>query len=225
MLHRQLRSFDRITHFLAVSEFVRGKHVESGIRPERIVVKPNFVPAASRRIGPGDGFVMLSRLSVEKGIAELLDWWPAGELRIYGDGPERERLLARRPPGVGLMGQIAPDQVSSVLRRARALVFPSRCYEAQPRAILEAFAAGVPVIASRLGGLPDLVEDGVNGLLVDVDDRSGWRDAVERLSDDEESKRLGVGAFLTWQRRFTPEIGLKNLITAYRGAMEAHFRN
>jgi glycosyltransferase involved in cell wall biosynthesis len=99
---------------------------------------------------------------------------------------------------------------------------PSRCYEAQPRAILEAFAAGVPVIASRIGGLPELVEHGVNGLLVDVDDKRGWQEAVEHLMDDSESERLGEGAYRTWQERFTPEIALRNLENAYAEAIAAH---
>ena len=63
-----------------------------------------------------------------------------------------------------------PLAYSNSFSEGRAVVVPSRCYEGQPRIILEAFAAGVPVIASRIGGLPELVEDGVNGLLVDVDD-------------------------------------------------------
>jgi glycosyltransferase involved in cell wall biosynthesis len=91
--------------------------------------------------------------------------------------------------------------------------------ETPETAILEAFAAGVPVIASRIGGLPELVEHDVNGLLVDVDDTKGWLDALERLMDDGESKRLGEGAYRTWQQRFTPEIGLENLLAAYDEAI------
>ncbi len=114
------------------------------------------------------------------------------------------------------------------------MIFPSgllcstlgpRSRPASPRsrdaetAILEAFAAGVPVIASRIGGLPELVEHNVNGLLVDVDHSKGWLDALERLIGDEESKRVGEGAYRTWRQRFTPEIGLENLLAAYGEAI------
>jgi glycosyltransferase involved in cell wall biosynthesis len=221
-VHRAAGSFDRVTRFLAVSAFVRAKHVEAGIAPERILVKPNFAQPLPRRQGPGVAFLTLGRLSPEKGLAELLAAWPALALDVVGDGPERERLRALAPPTVTFAGQVAPDRAAGALARARALLYPSRCYEAQPRAILEAFAAGVPVIASRIGGLPELVEHGVNGLLVDVDDAKGWREAVERLMDDAESERLGEGAYRTWQERFTPEIGLRNLLDAYRVAIAAH---
>ena len=85
--------------------------------------------------------------------------------------------------------------------------------------MIEAFAAGVPVIASRVGGLPELVEHGVNGFLVDVDDYAGWKEAVERLADDDESTRLGEGAFETWERRHSPEAGLRDLEQAYGDAI------
>ncbi len=78
------------------------------------------------------------------------------------------------------------------------------------------------MIASRLGGLPELVEHGTNGLLVDVDDARGWRAAAERLMDDAESERLGDGAYRTWRERFTPEIALNNLETTYADAIVRH---
>jgi glycosyltransferase involved in cell wall biosynthesis len=84
--------------------------------------------------------------------------------------------------------------------------------------VLEAFAAGVPVIASRIGGLPELIEDGVNGLLVEPDDPVGWLRAVEELMDDDLSEHLGEGAYRTWQERFTPECALDNLDSLYAEA-------
>jgi glycosyltransferase involved in cell wall biosynthesis len=222
-VHRRIRSFDRITRFFAVSEFVRRKHVESGMRPSRIVVKPNFVAATERRVGPGDGYVAIGRLSAEKGIAEVVRAWPKDTpLEIYGDGPERRRVARYAGPAVRLMGEITPSKLASVLSRARALVFPSRSYEAQPRSILEAFAAGVPVIASRVGGLPELIEDGVNGVLVDPDHAQEWRGAVRRITDAAESVRLGEGAYLAWRERFSPEVGLRRLLEAYQDAIVAH---
>jgi glycosyltransferase involved in cell wall biosynthesis len=221
-LHRGLGTFRQVTRFLAVSNFVRVKHIQAGLEPERILVKDNFASGAARREGPGTVFVTLGRLSREKGLSELLDAWPGAPLRIVGDGPERAFLVHKAPTSVGFPGSVSSDDVPQLLGSARALLQPSRCYEAQPRAILEAFAAGVPVIASRIGGLPELVEHGVNGLLVDVDDKRGWQEAVEHLMDDSESERLGEGAYRTWQERFTPEIALRNLENAYAEAIGAH---
>jgi glycosyltransferase involved in cell wall biosynthesis len=218
-LHRAKGTFGRITLYLAVSEFVKRKHVEAGFDPDRIVVKPNFAAAQTRRQGPGSAFLVLGRLSTEKGIDTLLRSWYGHPLHVVGDGPERESLSRLAPASASFYEPVPPAAVPELLARARALLVPSRCYEGQPRVVLEAFAAGVPVVASRIGGLPELVEHAVNGLLVDVDDEQGWRDAVEQLIDDGESKRLGEGAYRTWQERFTPELALRKLEDAYSTAI------
>ena len=137
-------------------------------------------------------------------------------LEVVGEGPERPRLQSLAPSHVGFLGNIPPLEVPLILQRARALLYPSRWYEAQPRAILEAFAAGVPIIASRIGGLTELVNHGVKRCSVDVDDVRGWRDAVDRLQDDRESARLGEGAYQTWLEKFTPEIALEALLSVYQ---------
>jgi glycosyltransferase involved in cell wall biosynthesis len=220
--HRFAGTFKTVSRYLAVTEFVRQKHIEAGVPAGRVAVKPNFVSSDIRRCGPGTAFVTLGRLSPEKGIGPLLAGWPDAPLEIIGDGPDREALVSSGPRSASFVGAVPGERVPEILAGARALVQPSRCYEAQPRAILEAFAAGVPVIASRIGGLPELVEHGVNGLLVDVDDKRGWQEAVEHLMDDSESERLGEGAYRTWQERFTPEIALRNLENAYAEAIAAH---
>ena len=177
-----------------------------------------------RREGSGGGFLTVGRLSPEKGLAELLGVWPQADLTIVGDGPELAKLRDLASPNVTFTGALSPADVACALRQARALLQPSRCYEAQGRAVLEAFAAGVPVIASRIGGLPELVKHGVNGLLVDVDDRPGWRRAIEQLMDAGESERLGEGAYQTWRERYTPELGLTAILDAYHTAISAHER-
>jgi glycosyltransferase involved in cell wall biosynthesis len=84
--------------------------------------------------------------------------------------------------------------------------------------VLEAFAAGVPVVASRIGGLPELVEDGRNGYLVDIQDAAGWRRAAEQLMDDPHSVRLGEGAHATWVDSYTPDRALAELESLYHRA-------
>jgi glycosyltransferase involved in cell wall biosynthesis len=99
------------------------------------------------------------------------------------------------------------------------MLVPSRWYEAAPRVILEAFARGVPVVASDFGALPELVQDGVNGLLVPPDDPPAWAEAARRLQDDDLVRRLGEGARRTWAQRFSPERGLEGLESTYRGVV------
>lgn len=220
-IHRRIGSFDRPALFLAVSEFVKRKHVEAGWRSERITVKTNFSWPSKQREGSGEYFLYVGRLSEEKGIAQLLDAWKhvSAPLLIVGDGPQAEELHAMAPATAEFRGAVAPSQVAAFVRRARAVVVPSICYEGQPRGILEAYAAGVPVIASDIGGLPEIVVDGVSGSLVAPDSPDAWRQAIDRFLDDAESERLGDGARRTWSERFTPEHGLTGLESAYADAI------
>jgi glycosyltransferase involved in cell wall biosynthesis len=221
-VHRALGSFDRIRLFLAVSGFVRDKHLAAGLAPDRVSVKHNFTWGTPRRAAPGDYFLFLGRLSAEKGADVLIDAWRriGSPLVVAGDGPDAERLRAEAPPNVEFRGQVAPEEVGELLTRARALVVPSVSYEGAPRSVLEAYAAGVPVIASSTGALPELVEEGSSGLLVPPGDGLALAAAVRRLEDDSESSRMGEAAWRLWRRFYGPEQGLAGLERAYAQALE-----
>jgi glycosyltransferase involved in cell wall biosynthesis len=217
-LHRAIRSFDRVSLYLAVSRFVREKHVQAGFPRAQIRVKPNFVWPAERRRGAGDAFLYVGRLAPEKGIRELVEAWRAvpAPLVVVGDGPEAVRLRSPLPPNVELRPPVPPDEIPDLLASARALVFPTLAYEGAPRTILEAFAAGVPVLARATGAVPELVEDGVSGLLLPSLAPAEVAAAAERLLDDAEAERMGEAAWTTWRDRYSPERGLANLEQAYR---------
>jgi glycosyltransferase involved in cell wall biosynthesis len=217
-LHTAAKTFENVSIFLAVSQFVRTKHIEAGFDADRIRVKANFVQPAKRRVGAGSAFIYVGRLTREKGVDTLLRSWGEAPLEIVGDGEERQNLERLAPPSARFLGAVAAERVTELLADARGLLIPSRS-EGLPRVAVEAFASGVPVVASRVGGLPELVDDGVNGLLVDVDDVDGWRRAIQRLITDTESIRLGAGAFDTWQKGHSPAIGLEQLEEAYSDAI------
>jgi glycosyltransferase involved in cell wall biosynthesis len=219
-LHRGMATFRGVAAFLAVSEFVRAKHIEAGFAADRIRVKPNFVGALPRRAGAGEYFLFLGRLSPEKGLDRLIDVWHdvSARLVIVGDGPERERLEAAAPDTVEFRGAVAPDQVPAFLERARALVLPSICYEGAPRTVVEAFAAGVPVLANRKGALPTIVSDGATGVLVDPERPDDWPQAAMRLLDDETAVTMGNAAYAEWRAHFSPERGIEGLEAAYTAA-------
>jgi glycosyltransferase involved in cell wall biosynthesis len=220
-LHRGLRTFEHVKLFLAVSEFLRTKHIAAGFSPERILAKPNFAWPTRRREGAGQFFLYLGRLSPEKGLHILMKAWPgkAGRLMVVGDGPELARLRELAPPTVEFRGLLGPRGAVDVLSQARALVLPSLSFEGSPRTVPEAYAAGVPVLASRIGALPELVDHEVNGLLVPPGDIPSWTDAIERLSDDREVERMGDSAWRTWREQYSPERGLAALEAAYRGSL------
>lgn len=216
-LHGKIGTFSKVAKFLAVSTFVKEKYIEAGFRRESIAVKPNFAWPTDVREGAGDYFLFAGRLSAEKGVATLLKAWnrSLGRLVIVGDGPEAPKLKSAAPDDVEFRGFVDGAKMPEILRDARALLLPSIWYEAQPRIILEAYAAGVPVIASEIGGLPELVTDGVTGFTVPAQDAEAWTRALNRLRDDEVAKRLGNKARARWRKHYSPESGLQNLMHAY----------
>lgn len=219
-LHRAAGTFGRVTLFAAVSRFVKDKLVEGGLDPERIRVRRNFSWPAERRTGPGEYFLALGRLSAEKGLDSIVPTWSSRtRLVVVGDGPERGRLESLAAPGVEFRGAVGSEEVLGLLRGARALLMPSIWYEGSPRVIVEAFAAGVPVIASRIGALPEHVEHDVSGLLVTPGDADAWAEAAAQLEDDGVSGRLGEGAYATWQEQFSPAVGLRSLEALYAEAL------
>lgn len=218
-IHRVARTFDRVDLFLAVSEFVRDLHLRIGIEPDRIVVKRNFAWPNDRRDGPGDSFLYAGRLAREKGLETLVRAWsgaPAG-LDILGEGPDEARLRAIAPPNVRFRATVPGNEAAVLVRRARAVLVPSEWYEPAPRTVVEAYAAGVPVLASRIGGLPELVEDGRTGYLIAPGSPEAWVEAATRLSDAR-SIELGLNAARLWDERFSPEPAIRALEAAYEQA-------
>ena len=219
-VHRSLRTLEHVSRFLAVSNFVRDKHVEAGFAPQRVLVKPNFSWPRARRQGAGEYFLYAGRLTPEKDVALLVDAWRATNTPavVVGDGPQSDALRALAPPWVEFRGTVAPDEVSELLLGARALLLPSRWNEPNPRSVLEAYSAGVPVVASAVGGLTEMVDHDVSGLLVHERSIGAWVEALDQLTDDSTSVRLGGGAFDLWEREYGPERGLERLEAAYRSA-------
>jgi glycosyltransferase involved in cell wall biosynthesis len=219
-------TFRNATFLVAVSRFVMEKYLQAGFPAERIVVKPNFVAPTPVRRGPGEYFLYLGRLAPEKDVRLLIEAWRPefGPLVIAGDGPDEAALRAHpAAAGVEFLGAVPPAEVPPVLSRARALLFPSRSFEGMPRAVLEAYAAGVPVVASAVGALPEVVPDGESGLLVGTRSED-WAAAVARLGDDATAVELGRRAWERWRDRYSPEQGLSGLVELYERAVRQNAR-
>jgi glycosyltransferase involved in cell wall biosynthesis len=192
-LHRRLHTFEDVQLYLASSGFVRDKHIQGGLDGERIVVKPNFTPPMPPRTSDGDYFLFLGRLSEEKGAAELVRAWRNidAPLLVVGDGPDGDQIAADAPPNVEFRPPVQYEDVPGLLKKAIALCVPSLSYEGCPRGILEAYAAGVPVIAHRVGAIPEFVNQTV-GVLVAPGDDAGWARAVEHVADPGTNAAMGA---------------------------------
>ena len=168
---RMMRSFPRnITVTIALNEFARGRLLLAGFPPERVAVLPNAVEIPERPAAAHDGgYAMFSgRMCPEKGAATLLEaarLTPEIPVRFYGGGPTLELHRSEASDNAEFLGQVDAEEIGEAYRHARFLVVPSRWFEGCPLVILEGMSFGLPVVASRIGGLPELVEDGVTGLL------------------------------------------------------------
>jgi glycosyltransferase involved in cell wall biosynthesis len=163
----------------------------------RLRIIPNGVdmpPADS--LATGNTLLFVGRLIPGKGVADLLEALRPlrdFELVIVGDGPDRARLqlLADGMP-VTFVGEVAPPRVRDFLKQARVLVLPSQLGDGLPNVILEAMSCGVPVVATRTAGVPDVVHDGQNGLLHDVRNVDELRGCLQRLLENPSlCERLG----------------------------------
>ena len=160
---------EAVDRFVAPSAWAAERVAALGLPRERVEVLPHYLPAdafAQRsRAGEGSYALVISRLSQEKGIEDALA--AAREvgvpLRIAGDGPDRARLqalAAASPADVRLLGRVEPEQVRELLAGAAAVLMPSRYHEFAPYSAIEAIAQGVPVVATAMGGLPELLGPG-----------------------------------------------------------------
>jgi glycosyltransferase involved in cell wall biosynthesis len=174
--HRTLNTNERaVDGTIVLSEFAKAKLISSGLPPRRVYVKPNFVaPDPGDRSGSGGYFVYAGRMSEEKGITTLLDAWNMADdlpmLRIVGSGPLADLVeaAARSNPRIEYLGLVAPSKIADILGNASFSIMPSVNYEGFPRAIVESFAVGTPVIASEIGSLTELIEPSRTGFLFEV---------------------------------------------------------
>jgi glycosyltransferase involved in cell wall biosynthesis len=229
-LHRLNRTLQRrVTLFIALTEFARDHYIAAGFPADRIAVKPNFAPDVGvLRETNGRQVLYAGRLAPEKGVRTLLaaaDILGHIPFTIAGAGPERARLThqARHLPNVTFTGALPPPELAQLLAQSRMVVIPSLCYESFGMVAIEAFRAGVPVVASRIGALPCIITHGYNGTLVPPGDVPALAQAIRSLWDQPELNRAyGRHARQTYTTSFSPQPGLSALEETYARALDLH---
>lgn len=227
-LHGSLGTWWRCVDALIVlSHFARAKYLEAGWPPNKLFVKPNTVlEPGVPRTGEGAGFVCVSRLTTEKGVDVLLQAWnrafPGGEerLTIIGDGElgAALRQQGQAIAGVEFTGQLPHGEALKAIAPSRALIVPSRSYEMFPRVVVEAFALGVPVIASRIGSLNEIVQHGKSGLLVPPNSPAALASTLAHLAGASAfANNLRRGAREAYEDRFNSARITDELLAIYRG--------
>lgn len=219
-----------VNRYIALTEFAAGKLIVGGLPRDRMSVKPNFVTGISTP-GPGEGgyAVYVGRLSEEKGVRTMISAWkllPGVPLKILGDGPlrqELERLAAIEKLPIEFLGFCDHATVADVVRRAAFQVVPSECYEGFPMVIVEAYACGTPVVASRIGSLDEIVEEGVTGVKFEPGNPRDLSDKVNALwADRARQTMLRRTAQESLEMKFSGEKNYEALMAIYEAAIKDH---
>lgn len=234
-VHRTLKTWlEKVDIYIALAESARMKFIQGGLPPKKVTVKSNFVhPDPGVGHETGDYALFVGRLSPEKGLGTLLKAWQHLKdtpLKIAGDGSFMGEVQAfvrtRNLSRVEALGRCVHEDVLTLLRGARFLVFPSEWYECFPVTIAEAFACGVPVVATRLGSMGEIVGEGCTGLLFNPGDPEDLAVKVRWAVDHpHEMRRMGQNARRVYEEKYTADKNYRMLLDIYdRAIKEASLR-
>jgi glycosyltransferase involved in cell wall biosynthesis len=225
--HKMLRFYKRnIDLFLVPSRFMGDKIIEAGIDPAKI--RHLFYTIQVDEYHPNyeseDYFLFYGRLSEEKGLLTLLRAVESGNglpLQIVGDGSQRPKLEAYiRDNGIDnvrFLGPLEGDALKMVVSKSKFVVVPSEWYENSPLVIYESFAMGKPVIGARIGGIPELIEPGVDGFLYEAGNSDELRQWIVHLVQHQRAlPKMGRAARRKAERLFSPQVHYAQLMRVYQ---------
>jgi glycosyltransferase involved in cell wall biosynthesis len=229
IVHRFLRTWQKhIDIFIAPTKFVKDYFVEAGFPPEQIIVKPHFVyPDPECDNGPRKYALFVGRLCENKGIMTVLNAWKNIDypLKVVGGGDLEHEVRGYVQKmdlrNVELCGQVTKERVASYIKGASCVIVPSLHHEGFGMIVIEAFACGVPVLASRRPPLTELIDDGRNGLLfepgvpLDIVSKVRWL-----ASHESELKNMGLEARKDFEAKFSDQANYLQLISIYEQAIE-----
>jgi glycosyltransferase involved in cell wall biosynthesis len=225
---RATRTYSRkIGAYLALTMFQRDLLVQGGLPAAKIQVLPNFLePDPGVGDGARRGFLFVGRLSEEKGVSALVGAAALlpGLVRVAGEGPLSSVVEAAAEVGdLEALGPLDKDAVFDQLRGAAAMVLPSVWYEGLPVSVLEAYATGTPVIASRIGSLTEVIQEGVTGLLARPGDARDLAECLRWATDHPDIMRqMGFNARREYETRYRGRMHLEALLATYERLIEAN---
>jgi len=217
--HRMLGTWrNRVRRYIVLNQMCREIFIRGGLPPEKLSIKPNFVEATG---APGEhtrrGGLFIGRLAAEKGLltlAQAIRQKPVTRIAVCGSGPLQ--AFVEQSEWLDYIGFEQGETLRTRIANAEFLVMPSTGIESFGLAAIEAFACGTPVIASRHGGLREIVEHGHNGLLVTPGNADELADAIAyAVSNPIQMRRMGLEAYQTYLARYTPERNYTTLMAIY----------
>ena len=221
-LHGYYQNVDR---YIAVSKFYRNKMIKYGFGEHQVVYIPNYIDAGKYDLPYGDeGYgLYFGRLSYEKGVDYLLDAASGlGDLPICiaGTGPSEEQLklivAERNLDNVRFLGFVTGDELTSLIANASFTVMPSIWYENCPMSVLESLALRTPVIGAGIGGIPELIDHGIDGLVYEAGNADALVNAVRSIMQDGDRRRaMGDAGRRKIAEKFNKETHYRQLLSLY----------
>jgi len=215
-----------IDHFIMVSNFIRDIHVKYDDRfAAKSTVLYNFINTAvyQPHIKQGEYFIYFGRLSKEKGVSTLIKAFkkmPGIKLKIVGSGPQRpelESMVQGTANNIEFLGFQSGDDLLNLIKNSSFVIVPSEWYENNPMSVIEAFALGKPVIGTKIGGIPELITNEYNGLIVEPDNAEQLEEVILKANDMPAQlyNAMATNARAFAQQHFDKDQHLEKLLNIY----------
>jgi glycosyltransferase involved in cell wall biosynthesis len=223
-----------VSRYIALTQFAASRLIIGGIPGDKIDIKPNFlfsypssVPYGDKLLSNAEKFaIYVGYLIPEKGLWTLFAAWKQIEglkLKVIGDGPmlgDLRRFASRHNLNIEFLGYLEHKHVLNIVRESLMQIIPSHCYENFPMTVLEGYAYGTPIIASRIGSLGEIIIDGRTGLLFEP---GNSHDLVEKvygiLHDHELASKISHNARKVFEKKYTPQANIAILKSIYQKAL------
>ena len=224
--YRKNSIYSKIDFIITPSEFLKKQLIKGKIKYKRIETIYNFVIDSNKEKNTKDeGYAFyFGRLSVEKGILNVLKaikQLDNGKLIIAGDGPEKEKIEKfitenNLEDRVEMVGYLKQEQVKEYIKKSRFVVVPSIWYENCPYSILETMEIGKPIIGSKIGGIPELIEDRENGFVYEYNNTDELAEKMKILFDDsEKANQQGKMTRKLYKEKYSENIYYNKILKIY----------
>jgi len=233
--NRWAGTYQKVSKYIALTEFAASRYVKAGFDKDSLVVKPNFL--SSQALESKNNFfvensstdyaVFVGRLSDEKGIKTLIHAWDKVDslsLKVVGDGVLRDELevfVKDNGLNVEFLGFMPNEHVLDIVAQAKVQIIPSECYEGFPMVVVEAYALGIPIVASRIGSLEEVIIEGETGLKYTAGDSADLANKVNMLSaNDLLLSKMKSNAQKLFKNNYTADANFKMLMAIYQQVIE-----
>lgn len=228
-LHKRIGTWSNVVNrYVALTSFAKDKYVEAGWPEEKVLVKSNFVSDvfSGEVLQPECGYaVYVGRLSEEKGVNFILEGFRESgiRLKILGDGPLRDEVVTSCNTfgNIEYLGLKDKQHVLETVQGARFIIMASTWYEGLPMVLVEAFACSTPALVPRLGGMAEVVDEGVNGLHYEPGNIVEFIEKSKTLAiNDMLYRKLSEGALRKYRQCYSPDVNFSELMEIYKEAIE-----